>query len=1555
VQASDRISSILAIIVRTETASASDFISTRVMIRLTDGARADTVLTQDLVSKTIFLFLYDTVTATEQISKTPNYRLRDEIIADDFKQALVIRVRSIFETVDVDDVASTVSIFNRFTDDTLLTGDELSKLAHYRLHNEVTVFDDVIRLFVKLVVEDPLLIDDGITVVTQFNRFTNDTAYTQDEISTFVQYRLRDDIIVSDFIAALHVQVIVEDPVIIGDEIKAALVLRPRDTASVSDSIFKDVFVRLTDGTRAESAISADTISKLVLIFLQEDVTVFDDLKIVPIIRLEDNTSVSDSILKDISVRLVDGTRAESAISADTISTFVSIFLQDDVTTQDELRLTLMAKIEDSTLLTDVIAKDVSVKLQDNTIADDFIAALHVQVIVEDPVIISDELKAVVFFFRFSETAATVSDAISTKVFVRLVDDTRADSTLTADAISITPSLEISDTALTDDFITTSVTYRKLLFNEVTTFDEPPTKVVSIRLTDDTRADSTLTADAISITPSLEIKPDTAVVSDAIIRKFIKILETESASVSDSISTKVFVRLVDDTRADSIITDDRIGILSTVFISDSASIRDNMQRLFVKILVPDTVSVSDSISTQVSARLVDSTRAEAVTNNDLLELRGFIDIETRDELGNLIPGAQYIIIPNPYTGTGFLPAVDNGTNDYDMSLDGRIIVQLVPLDLYMVNQTLLPNGYVPIYNFTHVTVHETDINATAVFRVTQNTTNLSQLGVMDSDTVDIDSPPGFDGLLDSVDIFKVRGTQQKITEVDEMPVPIFVGANNLTQIDNAVDSQYTLLYKNIATLTPNATPEDIIDAFALAPFDSGNSPDTTFVGILTATPASSSGQYIATQPLDKFNCGQRYIFDLDETLVPSYGGLSKVDFTLSDTGVCPDGIDYVTYEVAPKVTSGAPALANEDILLYLNVQFPGQSGDGVNFDSSVNIESYTMTLVSRLPETGNVNDLTVYVFDGGKWTTSGVDVISRVSGGSKAVLEVEVSHTSKFIVGGKKIPEPPPGHVSGFGPTGVDTNGLEGPSKEPAKPPAANIHRVSYDVCNENISRILVAHDSSKTPRIQILTGKSGVIEATLADIHPYNGNSNQQLYLFEAPLSPAETVFTIYAVDYRSNVEKVTIEIEGCEGTILFVDEEILLPQIFDFKYSIPNGTDIRPKTAGHHYIDESTQLEVSAIINSPLVPLKRAEIRVLPVVSDTDNANYTNIPMDISSLILEDIDSIYTVSGIIPDDIVESPAIQVWIRVVTQEGLVQESERYIVGIRPDGYNGTSVVEMDTQIIKAQGTILRPTAYVTNQYETPVYGTMSLLVDGKSVYSKPALLIPGQNVIGLEWSIPKSITAVSYEISAKLEVYDTQYITSVVTIDTYVRTQSMGLSEISEIVPAVNSHGNTIARPALIYSSNQGEGRFHVVSPDGTCVIGSSSDCLITDSTSGKRGALDSIVIDSQIYRVRYSGPDSPLERFSITSFDGVAGEWKVLLEKSGKFVAFASDDSEILVKVKYRAETSPLVTVRSASSVVIAVSFERDSDEIEDFYQDEPNVIQVELVDGVGTSDVS
>ena len=121
------------------------------------------------------------------------------------------------------------------------------------------------------------------------------------------------------------------------------------------------------------------------------------------------------------------------------------------------------------------------------------------------------------------------------------------------------------------------------------------------------------------------------------------------------------------------------------------------------------------------------------------------------------------------------------------------------------------------------------------------------------------------------------------------------------------------------------------------------------------------------------------------------------------------------------------------------------------------------------------------------------------------------------------------------------------------------------------------------------------------------------------------------------------------------------------------------------------------------------------------------------------------------------------------------------------------------------------------------------------------------------------------------------------------------------------------MSEPVLIYASDtQDEFRFNVIAPNGQCIIGSSDECAVQDNTRGNRGGLQSVEYEGQILRVKYSGSDSALERFSITSIDPIVGDWIVTLETEEGFIPQAQAIKDLTVKVKQKI-ISEMITVYS------------------------------------------
>ena len=85
--------------------------------------------------------------------------------------------------------------------------------------------------------------------------------------------------------------------------------------------------------------------------------------------------------------------------------------------------------------------------------------------------------------------------------------------------------------------------------------------------------------------------------------------------------------------------------------------------------------------------------------------------------------------------------------------------------------------------------------------------------------------------------------------------------------------------------------------------------------------------------------------------------------------------------------------------------------------------------------------------------------------------------------------------------------------------------------------------------------------------------------------------------------------------------------------------------------------------------------------------------------------------------------------------------------------------------------------------------------------------------------------------------------------------------------------------------------------------MIGISEECLINEATFGGPRNIESITIDNQIYRIRYSGAENVIERFTITSIDPIVGDWGIYKESpDGKIYP----EDEGVLKIHYVAQES-------------------------------------------------
>ncbi len=292
----------------------------------------------------------------------------------------------------------------------------------------------------------------------------------------------------------------------------------------------------------------------------------------------------------------------------------------------------------------------------------------------------------------------------------------------------------------------------------------------------------------------------------------------------------------------------------------------------------------------------------------------------------------------------------------------------------------------------------------------------------------------------------------------------------------------------------------------------------------------------------------------------------------------------------------------------------------------------------------------------------------------------------------------------------------------------------------------------------------------------------------------------------------------------------------------------------------------------------------------------------------------------------------------------------------------------------QAQGTIYNPIAYIFSKNQ-PILGSVSLLVNNQIVYTSPEQIFDSENpAVLLEWNIPKlkyysdissthetikqtsensdilesvgkAITSffdwlmgnsaqaqednfdinriaptisgnvLSYQISARLNVYDEVLATTSTTLNTFPSTLSSTISDPVDVYSMKDNLGNDVANPILLYSSYKGDTNYHyrVISPAGICFIGQSDQCIVNESTVSLKGNMKSVDIQGQIFRIKYSGPENLLERFTVTSIDPIVGKWNITLESSDGTMISENISDNVQVKTKYVAHDDQLVTTTS------------------------------------------
>ncbi|WP_155991553.1 LamG domain-containing protein [Candidatus Nitrosotenuis uzonensis] len=1026
---------------------------------------------------------------------------------------------------------------------------------------------------------------------------------------------------------------------------------------------------------------------------------------------------------------------------------------------------------------------------------------------------------------------------------------------------------------------------------------------------------------------------------------------TESLGITDNTAKTASKSLTE-----SLGITDNTAKTVTKSLTENLGMTDNAARTANNVkLLSERLGVFDVPDDQQQLAVLTKSLRERLGMSDTILFKGGAKIEARDLSNNLVPGASYTVYPNPTGGNTPLLIVDNVSNDND-SIPGRVTFDLVPFGTYNFTMTVIPSTYNVLGNSTIHEVHRTQINGTAVFRVSPQSTPLSTIAPTVITTAPSLNSTVYDKWTSTYSATIVNGTSTHVIDkVQDLPPIISVGKDATTLLNSAITKQASVkLSISFSSLSSGKTIQNTI---GIQNYSVPESPEITSVipSIVTA-PSGTSPQFVMTPPMNKIIPGQTMILPVETDLMPSWGGLKQLSVQSKD-GVIPTAApgDWLVIESAPTVPSavGTNGISN-NVRLFVEVKYRhAEDGIGYDWSQTANHKTKPVLKVQVAKSSSLASDangcpvLTGYMFDttSNTWKTQGIQVGNAVSINTNTCeLDLTVDHFSRFSLSapssGTTGPSGPGGSPgtpggstgSGGGSSGgggaVGTAGTTGQGFGGRLIQPIIIYQITYDVCDTNMARIIIGVHGTEAPApaVKIRTPQKEVYTATLAREQPYlEANKILQIsrYVYEAPLDPNLNFFIVTAeqAEGRTAVSASYLaNIYQCRETIIVnpmrdLDKEMISeptveagrPNIFDIKFQVGGSKPVSAYEV-NQYVEHDAKIKFSSILDSPTT-IQRAELRV--ITAGDNYTDYAAVRMNVVPL--QNITNTYIASAEIPSSFLQAPAIIYWIHVINEEQKIQTSDRYFLGVKPT-YDLDARIELDTTPSKAQGTTYKPTAYIFNKSEKPLFGSVSLVIDGKIVYTSPEQLFNnGQSVVNLEWKVPNTQAESEYSVKAQINLYDMTIETAQATLRTFQETRTYSISE-PVLVNSVVAAGEMVARVGLLYSSDVNPSlHYRVVSPDGTCVIGQSDSCMVNGSTAGNRGNSVSVELEGQVYRIRYSGQDNPLERFSITSIDPIVGNWSITLESDGGLVPEAHATEDIQVKAKYRATYTKLLTMTS------------------------------------------
>lgn len=509
-------------------------------------------------------------------------------------------------------------------------------------------------------------------------------------------------------------------------------------------------------------------------------------------------------------------------------------------------------------------------------------------------------------------------------------------------------------------------------------------------------------------------------------------------------------------------------------------------------------------------------------------------------------------------------------------------------------------------------------------------------------------------------------------------------------------------------------------------------------------------------------------------------------------------------------------------------------------------------------------------------------------------------------------PQIPPVSGGGYGTGAVTATPTGITSAASMLPAGVTLYDVTYDICDQQKVQFTVGSTDSTTPTVEFAT-PSGVVTAKISDHQPYAGLydlTKQYVLSYDAPLKPGVKTFNMLITpETGTGYVTAKVDVTKCKQTVTFAPIPIIgengpdAPRVFDIKLQMDNDTKTSAEETGNQYIANQTTT-ISGLVYS-LVPLDHAEIRVAKI-GDNTTTGYVSV---LAKVVPISVSHTYLVSATLPSDYLVSPAITYWVYAKNIEGFEINSDQYSVGVAPS-YDASGTIGFVIPQNVPAGLTQSPQVYLTNNAQGILYGTISLVVDGKQVSQfVDHVFDRGTSVMELDWNVPNTNGTAVHSVQAVASFYGHTFTSDTAQVNSYVYKKIMPLTNMEQLESFVDSQGNVISNPRSLYSSFvTGNGTlFHVVSPGGTCVIGDSSECLVNESTLTTNDRYSVVTIDGVSYTVYYSDVHSPLQRFTITSLQPITGDWKITLEKNG--IEQKDLESKVHVNVKYVAEDKQLL----------------------------------------------